>query len=138
MITVPRVVAPQMSRTSSHRLDRRLDRYSPNTLNKICQIRRKLTNKTRLPSFTRISKNSAKVSLPTRWNRGRVETTKAADISSKSNSLRPFEKTLRFVPIFDFPKELVSRNWYGEGKNEAEASRGNRCCPLPCGLRTTF
>src|ERR1700691_1961618 len=98
---VPRVVAPQISRISSHRLDKRIDRYRPNTVNKKCQTSRKIQNNSKLASFTRISKNSAKLNLPTRWNKGKVETPKAHTISSRSKSLNPFENSLRFMPMRD-------------------------------------
>src|ERR1700683_4303883 len=101
MTMVPRVVAPQISRTSSHRLHKRIDRYRPNTVNKKCQTSRKMQKSSKLASFTRISKNSAKLNLPTRWNKGKVETPKAHTISSRSKSLKPFENTLRFMPMRD-------------------------------------
>ena len=66
IMAVPIVVALAMSHISSQRLVSRFEAYRPNTLKMMCQITRKLTNKIRFPSFTRSSKNSASVNLPTR------------------------------------------------------------------------
>src|SRR5271165_355620 len=90
-----------MSQISSRRLASRFETYSPNRVKTKCQISRKLTNSTKFPSFTRISKNSAKLKLPTRRYWGRVDTTKATAIKTRSNSLTPLVNTLRLICIGD-------------------------------------
>src|SRR5271165_340999 len=112
-----------MSQISSRRLASRFETYSPNKLKRKCQISRKLTNSTKFPSFTRISRNSAKLKLPTRRYWGTVDTTKATAIKNRSNSLTPLVNTLRFICIGDPGKSGTDffREPRGRGVSKTEA-----------------